>query len=355
METSFIILTMAFICCLFGSFAFLFLYNQKANKETSSNRLPVYLFLMAAVVGCALSYFFQQPNDFVSPFTLKSVLFPLLGAFLMGIGVFLPKRNWIQNIIIVLSVWTTLFLFPEYRLMFDNRLPAAINFALSGILWLLATYSLRVFIKTPAILYVSLSAFFIGGIILSIIGGTPLLLGLFCLCFAAPSLIFLSATGTEQTSDLSAPNTDIIGYLCGWLILIMSSENCGPCAFVLWSFVIAEFLWAWIKKLTFLPPFATVSQNTVSYQAVLSGLSIRDLTAFLIKTDILLIIFSSIEIFAPDAHSLPSICAIIVIWNLYRLDNWQIQGKTLKETNQEFFKEIKKNAALLKDNFTRKE
>ena len=354
METSFIIFTAAFICCLFGSFAFMFLYRQKTNN-TSLNRLPPLLFLMTTAIACFFSYIFSQTSDFIKPFTLNSVLLPLSGVLFMGITLFLPKRNLLQNAVILISVCATLFLLPQYRLTFDPRLPIALNTVLTGVLWLMITYSLRIFIKTPSALYVSLSSFFIGGTILSIIGGTPLLIGLFCLCLAAPSLIFLSADSSRPTSDLSPHNTDIIGYLCGWLTLITSAEHSGPCAFILLSYVLAEFLWAWAKKLTFISSFSVVSENTVCYQAVAEGLSVRDLTAFLIRIHLVLIIFSSIEIFAPNNHSLPMICAILVLWNLYRLKNWQIQGKTLKETNQELIKEIKKNASILKDNFTRKD
>ena len=70
---------------------------------------------------------------------------------------------------------------------------------------------------------------------------------------------------------------------------------------------------------------------------------------------IVLILFACFQVFAPNSYSLPLLCTIIVLWNVYRLYYWQNQPKNLSEINREFVDEFKTGLNNVKKNLQRKE
>ncbi len=350
MEKTFTIFATAFICCLICVFAYLALLRTLNRKKSITSGA----FIIAAIIAGVAAYLSNNFFDFIRPYTLNSYLFPLVAFSCLAPITLFIKTDWFRIPTTIVIIYGTLLLFPEYSLSFSDELPRESNLFLTGLVWLLISFSFRIFSPLPYISSVAQITFFSGVLLLSVIGGAPALTGLFSLCFLITSAALL-ITDTSPNTNTENNIFDIPGFFCGWLSIIVSSEKSYPCVIILWIFVFYELLWAWAKKITFLTPYASASHNTICYQAISSGLSRQDLVAYLVRNSILLLIFCGLEVFAPNNHSIPLLCALLILWNQYRLYNWETPEKTLKETNEEVFKRLKKSAAFLKDNFTRKE
>ena len=141
----------------------------------------------------------------------------------------------------------------------------------------------------------------------------------------------------------------------GWLVISFAAEGSGASAYILCLYLIIETAWAVLKKLTFLKAFADIKTNPVYYQSNISGLHPVLIANHINRNNIVLILFACFQVFAPNSYSLPLLCTIIVLWNVYRLYYWQNQPKNLSEINREFVDEFKTGLNNVKKNLQRKE
>lgn len=355
MDIKYIVLLAGAIFCLLTSFAGLSVVSRKGQslRQSALAVTILYIIFSAAVLGSLL--FYNRFYDFITGLNSFGYLAPL------GAGLFLLLRCWLDKfsktfvVLTVLSVAGILYFFPDYQIRFYPGLPQWLNQVFILLLWMVAAFSLRFLNGINGLPAVEVCTITTGIFFISLIGGVPFMLGLNSGFLMFCSLAFLAYTWYPAPVEVTNKSLDVLGYLLAWLMVIGSAEGSGSSIFIFAAFWITEMAVAWLKRATFLKKYHNVTANTNYYQANISGLNPGVICNYVIRLNILLILFGAFQLFAPNSVSVPLFCLVICLWNLYRLRNWQQEPKNLKEINQQFASEFKSGLEKVKSNLTSKE
>lgn len=354
MELKYVIAAAGFIFCLLTSFAMLsFLSNSgwTARHPRLGLKLPAVVIcgiMLAAVLS--ITFFYPQYYDYINPVGTYTVLLPLIAAGILIIAGLFINRGIIWFILLAIVAAAAVWAAPRLHFSFISGLSPIENRLLAIALLLSATFSLRLLNGIPGLALSQVFFIALGTFFLSLIGGLPTQLGIIGLCFSACTLVFLIYNWYPPKLNLSDQTADIFAFLTGWLVLFAAAEGAGSSVFIFASLWICEAVIALLKKLTFLKSYADTAANTISYQAGLSGLSPSVICNYTIRLNIVLLLFGCFQIFAPNYYSLPALCIVIILWQLYRMANWQDIPDNLRAVNRRFIKDVKSGVDTLKKN-----
>lgn len=351
MELKYILAVAGFLICLLFSFTLFSLFCTQSRSENSLTRKMVVAFysIFAAAV-LAILYFYPHYFDFVTAAGSLWIIIPLSACFVIAATVFLPSSSspLLTPAVLIVTIAGCLLLLPNFYINFLSSplLDRLLTFAL----WIAAAFSLRVLNGIPGLVICETATVTLGIFALSFIGGAPVLIGLVCVCCTAVLLGMATCNWYPPRFVLNAPILGLIGFLFGWLICFASAEGAGSCIFIFSLLLIIETTIALLKKLTFLPAFSNTEANTISYQTNLSGLNPALICQTSIRLNVILLLFGCFQVFAPNFYSLPTLCAVLTLWHLYRIRNWQTIPGSLKDINRRFVKDVKSEVNNLKKN-----
>ncbi len=346
-----IIMISIFIACLLLALSVLsFLSSHPRRLSLWSFPFLIILWAVAAITFC----FYETRFDFINNPNQAALLTPLLVLSFAAALSFLPRCTIVQAVILSGAAVLLPLYYPAYRLVFYSGFPLWLNLILTSALWIIIIYAPRLYQSLPNLAAIEIITLGLGIFILSLFNAAPQLLGVCALLLALLSAASMLYNRQMQIAFIPSAYYNLWGFAAGWLIILASAEKLAPSIFCFTAVIIAELVYAVLKKLSFLPQFRTVSTNTFSADAFYSGLPDNFILHHVIRLNFVLLLLGSIEVFAPNAYSFPLISLVWVLWNMYRLLNWNQKELTFSETNRKVFDNIKTELNTLRDNFNRR-
>lgn len=330
-------------CLLIGFIGFSILSRRALQIPLSA----IIIYGLTFVVSLAFVIFNWDDNDFISQASAFSFLAPLL-AVLPTIGlIFFPLKLIFRWLFFFCLASLVLICFNIEAILFSN-LPLWANQIIVAFLWSIIAAGLRVLNGEPVLVVSEVLCTGLGIFILSLIGAAPFILGLSNACLFAASLAFLFYNWVPSALSLKDPEADLLGFLIGGQLAWCVAEGSGAPAIIFIMLFVCEFLFALAQKLTFLPAFANIKQDTAYAKAVASGLLSQTVASHFLRINLLLVLFGCFQVYAPNQISIPLVCAAITAWQMYRLVHWSTLTSGIRETNQAVAAELKKNFAEIK-------
>ncbi len=348
--TSYLII---FLTSLVGSFVVsnLCLRSKHSWIQQGWIVFPSTIFAILASVGL---YYVDDFSDFITNLSLQSIIMPLSVVALTACIYPLKCRFVFQSIFFIVAATVTVISFPSAVIDFSPTIPTWGNIVLTISVWLAATFSLRILKGLPVLTFMQTSTLAGGVAILSLISGLPQIFGIIGFAFLAISLAYLPSLWNGSEKTLSSEDCDLLGYICGWIIVFSSAEAAGPCISCFCMYWIIETLWSVGLKLTFMPQYSNIINNSLYNKALQTDLPPNVVYQFISKQAFIALLFGTFEVYAPNRFSMPVFTALILSWNLYRLITWKTSTASIKETNKQVIEEIRDSVDLLKNNFKRK-
>lgn len=332
------------LICLIAS-AFLFAAKIKKMQPTSLS--VIFLLLPLATLSIYLCTLWSSA-DFIITVSRLQFISPILLAIPFVIISFykqisLPYRFLLSIILSAVAIFA-------FNLPVDiiPQAPLWLNQTLAIFLWSIVTTSIRIFNKYDSFVAAESFSICVGIVILYFIGGLPFAFAFYATGFAALSLSFLLYNWHPARIIMPNSTADLIGFILGGLLISSSTESAFSPVLVFFLLFFAETIFAVIQKLTFLPQYTEINNNTSFAHAINTGMPFSAVVGHFIRINALLVLFGCFQAYSPNAYSLILITTIITVWQMYRLINWQQTSSSLKEINKEIITEIKTNVSKVK-------
>lgn len=333
----------SFLACFFAFIPYTgYQYSlQKVPFYKSSAYLPVYTLLLIVFSGL----YFTDPvkSDFLNDLGFSDIIVPLLAAGFIYAVSLLPRFRRFENLVIAAAAIASCFFLPADFRLFEGELPFWADRAVIVLLWWLYSRCYIFLNRMDGILPLQNMTFSLGLVTLGFLGALPFLFMMFGLCLLGVNLAFALLNWYPAKIRLSDGACSSFGFIFGWLALLGSSEGCMPCMLILNMYYLIEVLTALIQKFSLKDEHKNLLTNTSYYQVNVSGLSPDAIVRHILKLEIVFVILSIFEIYAPNAYSVPILAFIMGAWFLSRLRNWQTPEKSIKELNREMLDNIKNN------------
>lgn len=354
MDTKFIFTLLCVIISFFASF-FCFVYLSKrkldANFEEINPRRIFLPFYALCFIFFTLLYFTIPSNaDFIYEINFLSIIIPLLCmGVIFGFSALQNLKKYILPATLLAVIIST-FALPSQFLLFNSGLPFWADRALIILIWFAFTNFYYILNGIDGVLPLQTLAITIGIFILCWLDATPLLYGMIAIALFGMTGAYSIFNWYPSRLALDKGSCQALGFILGWLLLATSAEGSSASALILIMYYPIELITGLIKKITLRDQHSDIISNTTYYQANISGLSPNNICVFLLKLQLVFIILSGFQIYAPNSFSLPLLSFIIGVWFLSKLKNWQTPNKTFKELNRDFMEDIKNNIEDIKSN-----
>lgn len=357
MDTKFILTLIYVVISFFASFfGFVFLSKRRldANFEEVSPSWTFVPFYGLCLILFPLFYLLTPSvSDFVFEINFLSIFIPLLCAGLVfGISA-APKLKTHIPYALLLAVTISTFYLPQQFLLFDGTLPFWADRLTIIAIWFIFSNFYYILNGIDSIMPLQTLAITFGIFVLSWLEATPFLYGLLAASLFGITGAYSIFNWYPSRLRLDKGSCQTLGFILGWLLFTNSAEGSSASALILIMYYPIELISALVKKISLRDKYSDLISNTTYYQANISGLSPTNICVFLIKLQIVFIILSSFQIYAPNNFSLILLSFIIGVWFLSKLKNWQTPNKTIKELNRDFMEDIKNNIEDIKSNISK--
>lgn len=318
-----------------------FVPNYNWRKDTF---LPVYVTIFAAftiLFGLNRSVF-----DMIFPLHWGELLLALSSVGLIYLISVLPKTTRYTFLTLAAATAACTLFLPRDFTLFQNHLPFWADRFLTVLIWIAYAWCFRFMNGIDGIAANQASAVATGLLILSVLGGLPILFGNFSAALLGALSALLMFTWYPAKLLLKEGACVALGFLLGWMIILSAREGTASCALIFSMYFIIEILWAFFRKLLH---GGTVTANTTYDLTNSSGLSPAVVGQNIVKLQTVLLVIGSFQVYAPNNYSLPMVSALITLWFLSRLRNWQDSAQSLSEINRDVIRDIKDNVEDIKN------
>ena len=330
--------------CLLAGFIGFNILSRRASQPPLS---AIIIYGLSLVSSLAFIIFNWHNNDFISASSAIAFLAPLLSALPVVVLIFFPLKLIFRWLFFFCLANLILICFNIETILFSN-LPLWTNQVIVALLWSIIAVGLRVLNGEPVLVISEVLCSSLGIFILSLISAAPFVLGVNNAYLFAASLAFLFYNWSPSALLLKDSEVDLLGFLIGGQLAWCVAEGSGAPAIIFIMLFVCELLFALAQKLTFLPAFADIKQDTSYAKAIASGLPSPTVGSHFLRINLLLLIFGCFQVYAPNQFSIPLICAALTAWQMYRLVHWSTLTSGIRETNQAVAAELKKSFAEIK-------
>lgn len=350
MEFAYIITFAAFLVCFLTALIGLRLAASKHTPLISDNSLRRDSFLPVLLVSFAafalLLAFSNETYDQIFPLTWSDLLLAFISTSAIYTAFLFTKNNRLGLMTLIFFVLLCTALLPNDFLLFQNHLPFWGDRLCIFLFWTMFAWCFRYLNGIVGIASLQASGFACGLLILSILGGLPLLYGNFAAAVLGALTALLIYNWYPAKLLLKDGACVSLGFLLGWLAILTAREGSGSCALIYSMYYLLEICWSAGRKL--LAKDGSLVSNTLYYRLNTSGLSPAEIGQNIAKLLTILLVLGSFQIYAPNNYSLPLAAALITLWFMSKLNNWQNPEQSLKDINREIIRDIKDNVEDIK-------
>ncbi len=311
-----------------------FLKIEHLRERLLVNVLSLYISvtLVTTIAVCIFWY----PYDIVEDTDLLSYLSPLLFGFLI-IGALFFNRPYLSSLATLLACSGAVFISGNFINIFPQISPLY-NQVITILLYWVFALGWRVLSglnPMPQVEGLTIS----GGIVaLYLLSAAPLMM-----YYTAAGILgaFIISYFYSRFSPIGLNTAVLGGYLIGWLGLQSSAEYILPCFIVFCMFYLIELAIGIIRRLSMLPQYRELGYNSIVVTVYNSGYPAPLLLRNRWNNSILLLILGCLQIYGRNPFSMPLFAGILMIWQAYRISQWQTPIKSFKESSQELISDIK--------------
>ena len=345
MNIAFFISLGIFLICFLSTLVGLRIILSKVENEPlpASWRQDAFLpVLTVTIIAFVLLFFFgNNPQDQIFQLSVTEFGIVLIASIFLYVSFFL-KNSFIISLIFLTALTTICtLLMPKDFSLFQNSLPFWVDRLCIIVLWTAFSWFFRYLNGIDGIAALQASNQLLGLFLVSILGGLPLLYGNFCAAFLGAVTALLIYTWYPSKLPLKDGSCTTLGFLSGWILLLSAQEGMKGCSLILITYYILEIFWATGNKL--ISDKGKFVANTLYYQTNVSGMSPALTCQSIYKLFIVLLVLSCFQVYAPNNYSLPLASALITLWFMNKLHNWQNQPQSFSEINREVIQDIKNN------------
>ena len=352
MNSPFFIILGIILSCFLIIYTWLFFLNNRKQLPKLLNHMSVAV-LSTLFLGTTAFYFLLPTfQDTLFEFSYTSILVLFLSATIAYIILTLKSLSSLTSLVLLITCAApNLIFFPQDFLLLEGRVPLWADRGIATLIWGVFAWGFRFFNSTDGIFPIQCGTTLFGIIVLSFLGGQPILLACISGVYICVLLALAVYNWHPAQLPLKTPLCQTIGFLSGWLFFSACKEGATSCIVILNIYFFCEIIIAHGKRLLRTPQYNNTVSNTIYFQASVSGLSPHDICSNIFKLNFLLVLFSGFQAFSPNPYSLFFICLLLTIWFLNRMYNWQILNRSYSEINQQTFQDIKKDLNKYKESF----
>ena len=336
MWSQWMFVVVAFVTSFFVT-SFLFsklVYFEIFRKRNFSATASV---VLGAIVSSAIVLSFSWDEyDFISDISIWSFLAPLIGLAIIFVTCFINRLYVIETAVLVASIIGVFF--GNLSITFIPEAPLFVNQICTVIAWTFFSVGMRAIAALYPVLQVQGVTISGGFVLLYVFNASPFILGVISAALLASMCVaYMNYNNQTMGVDVSP----IIGYVFGWFGLIFYQEMLFSCFIVLIMSCLLEMIIAALRRLTFLKKYKNFSMNAVLMQVYNSGLASIVIVKSLWMIGGILVVFSVFQANGVNYYSIPAFVAIIILWQFYKLLNWENESKSWQETKEETVENIK--------------
>ena len=253
MEFAYIITLAAFLVCFLAALVGLRLAVSELSSPVpgSSWRRDAFLpVLLVSFTAFALLFTFaNRTYDQIFPLTWVDLLLAFVSAAAVyAVSLFKKTDRFALPALAGAVLLCTAFL-PADFMLFQNHLPFWGDRFCIVLLWTLFAWCFRYLNGIDGIASLQASGFVCGLLILSVLGGLPLLYGNFAAALLGALTALLVYNWYPAKLLLKDSACVSLGFLLGWLTILTAREGTGSCALIYAMYYILEICWAVGRKL----------------------------------------------------------------------------------------------------------
>lgn len=238
----------------------------------------------------------------------------ILSSFLM---LYLFNRfqtnKWQFLIILCFTLLNTLFL-PADMNITDGILPPLAEKISLALLWSLFAFMYFTLNGVEGVVSLQTLSVALGVMVLFALGMISSLYGLYSCVFIALFLALNFFTSFPSSIKLSTSDCRIIGFMLGWLGVLISLESAGSCFIILSMYYIYETAIALVKKISFQNQFKLLTNNTFYARLADAGVSPQNIGKFISRLNLVMIILACFQIYAPNNYTMLIVAVFMIFW-----------------------------------------
>ena len=297
------------------------IYNYKVGRSSRfSNEISTFFPLCIAVapLSVAAYFIFYDSHDFLRVFWLPEIV----ALFVAAIALFLSIRNnRLFYLFTIIGAIAGSWLLPYATAVAIFPFSAICNRLIVALLWCLFTYIYKYSDTGDGMTAIQSLTISLGIAVLGLINAIPVLLGVLGLIFSAAFSALLLFTWPPARLRINDKEASCLGFMLFGLMVWTAGENAGSCVIIYSMYILADFVWALMLRLTFLEKYSNIMQNTSYRQSLSIGFSPSSAATFACRGQILLLFFGTFQALSSTQGSLLLISAFIAVWILYKLRN----------------------------------
>lgn len=313
--------------------------KYEKTQQYSTEMMPFpYIFAVYAV-SATLLYFFLPNNDFIEPLSLQRVLLPLgLTLIVFVSGIFCSPL--LSGIILTACVAAVVLAQPLGEGFLYNLLPQGLSqialiifFSAFCLLYKLLNYLSQTMTAVSILLLTGLS-------LLSLIGAAPTYPALCAAVLIGALVAYLYVNFTETKLYFDNNSCTALAFLICSLMLFNAGEFCLSSCVVFSVLVWAEALYALWNR--FIQEKEGLLTENTAYATAAQKYTMKGLISGIVKIGAVCLFLGWFQLFSANQYSLFIVALCIVLWLNNNLAEVR-KAASLKEVNQDFITEVKKN------------
>lgn len=317
-------------------------FIRSIPEDSKRNNLSYIIYLITIFGGFIACSILIPQSDFIYDYNWDEMLYILLSSVAIYFTSSLYKNSYLTYITILLICSLYYFFAPQdYTIIGYNGYDFAKIIMIAALF--IFTISYKLLNRIDGILPLQSSFIGLSVFIFSLFGAAPIMLGLFGIIISAVNLTTFLFNRYPSQIQLNTATIYSMSIVIGWLIIRTQTEASFSSVMVILAFFLIELVTSILKRLTFMNKYRNILNNSIIYQANISGLSPSIIILSVFKIFLLALILSFMQIYADNNYSIPILSFLVTAWLLSRIANWDTPIKGFKETSKEVFSDLKEN------------
>ncbi len=291
-------------------------------------------FVLTIVV---LASAFWNDYDFVAD--VGKMQFVMTAIVTLGLLIVILFNNQYANAIALLLAISLLVWGGDWKIVFDEQWSDFANEFLTVVVWFLFAsgfYVVSGLYPVPQLIVLTVCA---GFLFMAFLGVVPKMMVLAIVSLAGVLIISCFNAKIQPIYSKVAP---FLGFVTGWIGVASFEEFLLPNFLVLVMFYLLELGVSCARKITLLPRYKNMMNNTVLMQAFVEGVPEEKILKFFMASNVVLVFLSGFQVFGENVYSVPLFSLVVVAWQLHRVIHWQDKEKNFREASENVVKEFKK-------------
>lgn len=313
----FVVVVMSISLCFLANGWLLYCSQPAENNHLIKKILkqPTFPLLVLGSICCSIAYFLipTQGDSLVFLPFWNILLFFISGFILLGLSSYFTSNKLQFIFILTLCLLNTLLL-PQGFNLTEGLLPSYAEKIIVAIVWCLFAYLYFVLNGVEGIISIQSLSICFGIMLLFAIGIMPTLDGYFSCIFIALLLALTFYTSYPASLLLSTSECRYLGFMVGWLGVLMAIEGNWSCFIILSMYYIYETVIAFGKKLCFQKQFKILANNTFYSQLATAGIAPKNICNLISRINLVMILLTGFQVYAPNNYTIIIVSFFMVFW-----------------------------------------